>query len=55
VRPVRLLYSRPARDATPLVLAAYAGHFEASPENGFPDRSDGGALEDLSRNVFKAG
>jgi protein SCO1/2 len=44
----------PARD-TPLVLAAYAGHFEAVPGKWFFLTGPVPALENLSRNVFKLG
>ena len=44
----------PARD-TPLVLAAYAGHFEAAPGKWFFLTGPVPALENLSRNVFKLG
>jgi protein SCO1/2 len=44
----------PARD-TPLVLAAYAGHFEAAPGKWFFLTGPAPALENLSRNVFKLG
>jgi len=44
----------PERD-TPLVLAAYAGRFEAAPGKWFFLTGPMLALEDLSRNVFKLG
>jgi protein SCO1/2 len=44
----------PARD-TPLVLSAYAGHFDAAPGKWFFLTGPAPALENLSRNVFKLG
>jgi len=44
----------PARD-TPLVLATYAGHFQAAPGKWFFLTGPVPSLENLSRNVFKLG